>query len=253
VTTADGRTFSGAALVAADGVRSLFRAKLIGDGEPRQIGYVGAAHHRADERSQGRRAARLRGAVERAGPAYRALSACGNGSEFNVVNVFRTAAHAERLDDAAARAELNHAYRDTHPSMRALIGMMDLRWRRSIRRPRSGAALAPRPHRAARRRRACATAIAGARRRHGDRRRPLPRRGDPRRGRRLSGRIPPLRGGAALAHRAGAAGSRSLWDFITSTKASPATCAMPPWPIGTRRICSDCLAWLYDGSAFSAL
>src|SRR5579864_6693384 len=32
VTTADGRTFSGAALVAADGVRSLFRAKLIGDG-----------------------------------------------------------------------------------------------------------------------------------------------------------------------------------------------------------------------------
>src|SRR5277367_3903815 len=40
VTTADGRTFSGDALVAADGVRSLFRAKLIGDGEPRPIGYA---------------------------------------------------------------------------------------------------------------------------------------------------------------------------------------------------------------------
>src|SRR5580704_6322992 len=36
--TADGRAFSGAALVAADGVRSLFRAKLIGDGEPRPTG-----------------------------------------------------------------------------------------------------------------------------------------------------------------------------------------------------------------------
>src|SRR6516165_2440170 len=34
VTTVDGRTFSGPALVGADGVRSLFRQKLIGDGEP---------------------------------------------------------------------------------------------------------------------------------------------------------------------------------------------------------------------------
>src|SRR5580692_6035859 len=40
VTTADGRTFTGPALVAADGVRSLFRAKLICDGEPRPVGYV---------------------------------------------------------------------------------------------------------------------------------------------------------------------------------------------------------------------
>ena len=38
VTTQDGRAFSGAALVAADGVRSLFRQKLIGDGEPRSNG-----------------------------------------------------------------------------------------------------------------------------------------------------------------------------------------------------------------------
>ena len=42
VTTADGRAFSGAALVAADGFRSLFRQKLVGDGEPRPVGY--AAH-----------------------------------------------------------------------------------------------------------------------------------------------------------------------------------------------------------------
>ena len=40
VTTADGRSFSGAAIVAADGVRSLFRQTLIGDGEPHPIGYV---------------------------------------------------------------------------------------------------------------------------------------------------------------------------------------------------------------------
>jgi len=40
VTTADGRTFSGPALVAADGVRSFFRQTLIGDAEPRPSGYV---------------------------------------------------------------------------------------------------------------------------------------------------------------------------------------------------------------------
>jgi len=33
VTTADGRTFSGQCLVAADGFRSLFRAKMVGDGD----------------------------------------------------------------------------------------------------------------------------------------------------------------------------------------------------------------------------
>jgi 2-polyprenyl-6-methoxyphenol hydroxylase-like FAD-dependent oxidoreductase len=48
------------------------------------------------------------------------------------VNVFRTPAYAEKLDPAAARAELDHAYRDTHRAMRELVGMMDLRWRRSI-------------------------------------------------------------------------------------------------------------------------
>jgi 3-hydroxybenzoate 6-monooxygenase len=38
VTTVEGQTFSGAALVAAGGVRS--RQKLIGDDEPRSSGYV---------------------------------------------------------------------------------------------------------------------------------------------------------------------------------------------------------------------
>src|SRR5207247_2681835 len=40
VTTADARSFSGAALVGADGLRSFIRSKLIGDGEPQPIGYV---------------------------------------------------------------------------------------------------------------------------------------------------------------------------------------------------------------------
>ncbi|HMG78513.1 MAG TPA: FAD-dependent monooxygenase [Xanthobacteraceae bacterium] len=131
VTTEDGRTFSGAALVAADGVRSLFRAKLIGDGEPQPIGYV--ALRTIVPMQELKVDVPLDCVVLWSGPGLHIVHyPLRHGSEFNVVNVFRTAAHAERLDAASARAELAHAYRNAHPSMRALIGMMDLRWRRSI-------------------------------------------------------------------------------------------------------------------------
>jgi salicylate hydroxylase len=40
VTTQDGRKFTGSALIGADGVRSRIRSKLVGDGEPRPIGFV---------------------------------------------------------------------------------------------------------------------------------------------------------------------------------------------------------------------
>ncbi len=131
VTTADARTFTGAALVAADGVRSLFRAKLIGDGEPRPIGYVALrtiipmAELRADVPREH--------VVLWGGPGLHIVHyPLRHGTQFNLVAVFRTPAHAERGDPASHRAELEHAYRDAHPSMRALIAMMDLRWRRSI-------------------------------------------------------------------------------------------------------------------------
>lgn len=131
VTTADARTFTGDALVAADGVRSLFRAKLIGDGEPRPIGDVALrtiipmAELRADVPREH--------VVLWAGPGLHIVHyPLRHGTQFNIVAVFRTPTHAERGDAASHRVELEHAYRDTHPSMRALIGMMDLRWRRSI-------------------------------------------------------------------------------------------------------------------------
>jgi salicylate hydroxylase len=131
VTTADGRTFSGAALVAADGVRSLFRTKLIGDGEPHPIGYVALrtiipmAELRADVPREH--------VVLWAGPGLHIVHyPLRHGTLFNIVAVFRSPTHAEKGDAASNRAELEHAYRDAHPSMRALIAMMDLRWRRSI-------------------------------------------------------------------------------------------------------------------------
>ena len=93
VTTADGRSFSGPALVAADGVRSLFRAKLIGDGEPRPIGYVAL---RTIVPMQELKADVPRDCVVLwSGPGLHIVHyPLRHGSEFNVVNVFRTAAHA---------------------------------------------------------------------------------------------------------------------------------------------------------------
>jgi len=131
VTTADGRGFSGAALVAADGVRSLFRAKLIGDGEPRPTGYVAL-------RSIVPMAA-LKADVPRdcvalwGGPGMHIVHyPLRHGALFNVVAVFRTPTYAERGDPAGYRSEIERTYRNADPAMRALIGLMDLQWRRPV-------------------------------------------------------------------------------------------------------------------------
>ena len=131
VTTADGRTFSGTALVAADGVRSLFRAKLIGDGEPQPIGYVAL---RTIVPMQELKADVPRDCVVLwSGPGLHIVHyPLRHGTQFNIVAVFRTGTHAEKADAATYRAELEQIYRDAHPSVRALNEMMDFRWRRSV-------------------------------------------------------------------------------------------------------------------------
>src|SRR5262249_14919367 len=88
VVTADGRTFTGAALIAADGLRSLFRQKLIGDGGPHPVGYaalrtVGAM---GDLKVDGPRDC----VVLWGGPGYHVVHyPLRHGAEFNIVAVFR--------------------------------------------------------------------------------------------------------------------------------------------------------------------
>jgi salicylate hydroxylase len=131
VATTDGRAFSGPALVAADGVRSFFRQNLIGDGEPRASGY--AALRTIIPMSELKVDVPRDSVVLWGGPGYHVIHyPLRHGREFNIVAVFRTATHAEKADIATYRAELEHIYRDAHPSMRALNAMMDLRWRRPV-------------------------------------------------------------------------------------------------------------------------
>jgi 2-polyprenyl-6-methoxyphenol hydroxylase-like FAD-dependent oxidoreductase len=130
VTTADGRTFSAAVVVAADGLRSLFRQKFIGDGE-HPTGYVAL---RTIVPMQQIPADVSRDTVVLwAGPGYHVVHyPLRHGAEFNIVAVFRTSTHAEKADAATYRAELEATYRDAHPSVRELNTMMDFRWRRSV-------------------------------------------------------------------------------------------------------------------------
>ena len=129
--TADGRAFSGAALVAADGIRSLFRQKLVGDGEPRPVGY--AALRTIVPMTELNIDIPRNSVVLWSGPGYHVIHyPLRHGTQFNIVAVFRTSTHAEKADAATYRAELEQIYRDAHPSVRALNAMMDFGWRRSV-------------------------------------------------------------------------------------------------------------------------
>ncbi|SRR6266545_3309609 len=136
VTTADGRSFTGAALVGADGIRSLARARLVGDGEPRPIGYV--AHRTIVPMSELAADVHREEVVLWGGPGFHIVHyPLRHGALFNIVAVFRTATHGQKGDVSSYRAELQHTYRDAHPAMRALLAMMDLgrRWQVGDRAP----------------------------------------------------------------------------------------------------------------------
>jgi salicylate hydroxylase len=136
VTTEDNRTIEGAALIAADGLNSAIRARMLNESGPRMIGYV--AHRTIVPMAELRADVRRDDVVLWSGPGFHIVHyPLRGGTLFNIVAVFRTSTYAEKGDIARYRTELDRTYRDSHPSMKALLAMMSLerRWPISDRDP----------------------------------------------------------------------------------------------------------------------
>jgi 2-polyprenyl-6-methoxyphenol hydroxylase-like FAD-dependent oxidoreductase len=130
-TTEKGDTFQSAALKGADGIRSRIRAQLLADGEPIPNGFMG---FRAIVPMRDVVADVQRDVVALwGGPGFHIVHyPLRHGELFNIVAVFQRSAESERGDVAAYRVELEQAYRDAHPTMKALLAMLDLGRRQMV-------------------------------------------------------------------------------------------------------------------------
>ena len=127
--TKDDRIIEGAAVVGADGLHSTIRQQMLSEGEPRMAGYV--AHRTIVPMSEVRADVRRNDVVLWSGPGFHIVHyPLRANSLFNIVAVFKTSTYLERGDIVSYRADLDRTYRNSHPSMKALLSMMDLerRW-----------------------------------------------------------------------------------------------------------------------------
>jgi salicylate hydroxylase len=129
VSTADGRSIDGAALIGADGLRSVVRAEIVNDGEPKPIGYV--AHRTILPIGDVPEGAQRDISAIWIGPGFHLVHyPLRHNSLFNIVAVFRTGTFGEKGDAAFHAAEVKRTYETAHPVMKSLLGAMDLdrRW-----------------------------------------------------------------------------------------------------------------------------
>jgi 3-hydroxybenzoate 6-monooxygenase len=127
--TENNRLIEGAAIIGADGLRSTIRRQIVNEGEPRMTGFV--AHRTIVPMSEAPADVRRNEVVLWSGPGFHIVHyPLRAGTLFNIVAVFKTSTYVERGDIASYRADLDRTFRGSHPSMTALLSMMDLsrRW-----------------------------------------------------------------------------------------------------------------------------
>ena len=107
----------------------MIRSQLHPDDRPRSIGYV--AHRTIVPVEAVPKGVRCDEVVLWAGPAFHIIYyPLRNRTQLNIVAVFKTDTYAQKNDPLAHKAELQSTYRDTHPEMQAVLGLLDLsrRW-----------------------------------------------------------------------------------------------------------------------------
>src|SRR5690606_21095952 len=130
VQCSDGRHFEGAALIAADGLKSRTREALIQDGDPKPIGYV--AHRTIVEMKHVTFDIPHRNDVVLwGGPGYHVVHyPLRGGTLFNIVAVFKDPApsHGDRY--VTHEEDVKHVYENAHPVLKRILSMMNLerRW-----------------------------------------------------------------------------------------------------------------------------
>ena len=124
VDLADGRQFEGAALIGADGIRSTIRQQMRDEGPPRSLGYV--AHRTIVPMSEVNFDVDTDNVVMWSGDGFHIVHyPLRDHTLFNVVTVFKTLDMAP-TDTDSPHPDLAPVYRDSHPTMKKLWGMMDL-------------------------------------------------------------------------------------------------------------------------------
>jgi salicylate hydroxylase len=129
VTTADGRSIDGAALIGADGLRSVVRAAIANDGDPKPIGYV--AHRTIVPMNEVPEGVQRDVSALWIGPGFHMVHyPLRHNTLFNIVAVFRTDTFGAKGGSAFHTAEVERTYRTAHPVMKSLLEKMDLqrRW-----------------------------------------------------------------------------------------------------------------------------
>jgi salicylate hydroxylase len=121
---ADGRTYEGAALIGADGIRSTIRQQMTNEGPPRSLGYV--AHRTIVPMSEVNFDVDTDNVVMWSGDGFHIVHyPLREHSLFNVVTVFKTLDMAPS-DTDSPHPDLARVYRDSHPTMKKLWAMMVL-------------------------------------------------------------------------------------------------------------------------------
>lgn len=128
LTTEDGRKIDGVALIGADGLRSLVRARIANDGEPKPIGYV--AHRTIVPIGEVPQGVQRDVSALWVGPGFHMVHyPLRDNTLFNIVAVFRTDTHGDKGDSAFNASEVERTYQTAHPVMKSLLEKMDLKRR----------------------------------------------------------------------------------------------------------------------------